>query len=110
MKKALIIGGIALAIIGLIVFSKMTSKKNAVSTYAEVKKGIFEIIVSNSGELIAEKSIDIMGPTIAQAIDQVGNQGGGGRQGGGGSLLFHHQPDACQRFPVPWRRQRLHRS
>ena len=87
MKKVLIIAGITFAIIALIVFSRMTSKKNSVNAYAEVKKGVFEITVSNSGELIAEKSIDIIGPTISQASDQ-GGQGGGGRQGGGGGGGF----------------------
>jgi HlyD family secretion protein len=84
MKKVLLIGGIALAIIALIVFSNLTSKNNIVSTYAVVKKGIFEITVSNSGELIAEKSVDILGPSIGQPDNQKGNQGRGGRQGGGG--------------------------
>jgi multidrug efflux pump subunit AcrA (membrane-fusion protein) len=90
MKKISIIAGIVIAIIGLIVFSRMTSKKNIVNTYAEVKKGVFEITVSNSGELMAEKSLDIRGPVIGQATNQGDNHGGGqgggqggGRQGGG---------------------------
>ena len=81
MKKVLLIGGIALAIIALIVFSKLTSKSNIVSTYAVAKKGTFEITVTNSGELIAEKSVDILGPSIGQEKNQGGNQGGGGRGG-----------------------------
>jgi HlyD family secretion protein len=101
MKKILIFGGVLLAIIALIVFNKMTSKKGVFNVYAEVKRGTFEIAVSNSGELIAEKSIDIKGPEIGQGDDhgpgqQQGNQqsrgagggGGGGNQarGGGGDM------------------------
>ena len=64
MKRILIIGGVVIAIIALIVFNKMTSKKGNINTYAEVKKGLFEITVTNTGELIAEKSIDVKGPEI----------------------------------------------
>lgn len=64
MKKTLLIIGIVVAIVGLIVFNKLISKKVISNTYSEVKKGIFEITVTNSGELIAEKSLDIKGPEI----------------------------------------------
>jgi uncharacterized membrane protein YgcG len=88
MKKYFVIGGIVLAVAALIVFSNLTSKKNVVNSYAEVKKGIFEITVTNSGELMAEKSIDIKGPVMGvtnnQQQQQGQNQGGGNRQGGGG--------------------------
>jgi HlyD family secretion protein len=99
MKKILIFGGVLLAIIALIVFNKMTSKKGVFNVYAEVKRGTFEITVSNSGELMAEKSIDVKGPEIGGGDDhgpgQQGNQGrapggggGGGNQarGGGGDM------------------------
>jgi HlyD family secretion protein len=79
MKKILIITGIVFAIIALIVFTKLISKKNIINTYAEVKKGIFEITVTNSGELIAEKSLDIKGPEIGQGNNRGGYQGGGNR-------------------------------
>jgi hypothetical protein len=93
MKKYLIIGGICLAVAALIVFSNLTSKKNVVNSYAEVKKGLFEITVTNSGELMAEKSIDIKGPVMGvtnqqqqgQGQNQGGNRQGGGGQGGGGN-------------------------
>jgi HlyD family secretion protein len=89
MKKALIITGIVFAIIALIVFNKMTSKKGNVNSYAEVKKGVFEITVTNSGELMAEKSLDVKGPEIGQSDEHGGEQGGNrqgsqGRGGGGG--------------------------
>jgi multidrug efflux pump subunit AcrA (membrane-fusion protein) len=82
MKRTLIITGIvaAVIIIGLIVFNKLVSKKDKVSTYAEVSKGLFEVTVSNSGTLLAEKSLDIKGPEITRTSDQ----GGGGDRGGGG--------------------------
>ena len=71
MKRILIIGGVVVAIVALIVFNKMTSKKSDLNTFAEVKKGLFEITVSNSGELIAEKSIDIKGPEINPGSERV---------------------------------------
>jgi multidrug efflux pump subunit AcrA (membrane-fusion protein) len=76
-KRILIISGVVLAIIALVVFNKMTSKKGNVNSYAEVKKGLFEITVTNSGELIAEKSIDVKGPEIGMGSDR----GGGGDHG-----------------------------
>jgi HlyD family secretion protein len=84
MKRILIITGIVAAIIALVVFNSLTSKKNIFNTYTEVKKGIFEISVTNSGELLAEKSLDIKGPVIGQATNQGENHGpqGGGNQGG----------------------------
>ncbi|TAL64033.1 MAG: HlyD family efflux transporter periplasmic adaptor subunit [Bacteroidetes bacterium] len=75
MKRAFIIVGIVAAITALIVFNRMTSKNKIFNAYAEVKKGLFEITVTNTGELIAEKSIDIKGPEIAQSNDH----GPGGR-------------------------------
>jgi len=85
MKRILIIGGVLVAIIALMVFNKMTSKNKVPNTFTEVKKGTFEITVSNSGELIAEKSLDIKGPEIGQGGNQGRGQGqGGGQQGRGG--------------------------
>ncbi len=85
MKRTLIISGIvALAIIiSLIVFNRLLSKKSEVSVFAEVKEGLFEIAISNSGELLAENSFDIKGPEIQQTEGQRGGQGGGPRMGGG---------------------------
>jgi hypothetical protein len=63
----------------------MTTKKGNVIVYAEVFEGPFEISVSNSGELLAEKSVDIFGPAIGQQNNQQGGgDRGGQRQGGGG--------------------------
>jgi HlyD family secretion protein len=72
MKRILIILVVAAAIVALFVFNKMTSRKGTLNSYAEVKKGLFEISVTNSGELIAEKSIDIKGPEIGMGSDRGG--------------------------------------
>lgn len=86
MKRTLIITGIifAVVIIGLIVFNKLASKKDKVNVYVEVSKGLFEVTVANSGELLAEKALEIKGPEIARTSDQGGDNGGRGGGGGGG--------------------------
>ena len=78
---------VVLAIVALFVFNRIFSKKEKVNLYAEAKRGLFEITVSNSGSLLAEKSIDIIGPELQQTSESGQSQGGGqggGRQGGGG--------------------------
>ena len=72
MKRILIIGGVILAIIGLVIFNKTISRKRNINSFVEVKNGLFEITVVNSGELIAENSIEIKGPEIVR-----GSMGGG---------------------------------
>jgi HlyD family secretion protein len=74
MKRFLIIAGVVIAIAALVVFNKMTSKSVVSNTYTEVKKGAFEITVTNSGELLAERSLDIRGPEMGQQQNQ--QQGG----------------------------------
>lgn len=76
MKRILIIGGLLVAVIALIVFNQKTSRKGSVSSFTDVKKGLFEISVTNSGELLAEKSIDIKGPEIGMGSER-GGQGHG---------------------------------
>jgi HlyD family secretion protein len=85
MKKTSIITGIVvgLTIIALVLFNKMTLKKNTQNFFAEVQKGNFEISISAAGELIPEKSVDIKGPEISQTNNQQGGGGGGGRGQGG---------------------------
>jgi HlyD family secretion protein len=70
MKRALIIFGIVAATAALIIFNRVTSKNKIYNSFTDVKKGLFEITVTNSGELIAEKSIDIKGPEIVQGNDR----------------------------------------
>jgi multidrug efflux pump subunit AcrA (membrane-fusion protein) len=88
MKRTLITTGIvaAVIVIAMIVFNSLTSKKDTASVYTEVKQGPFEITVANSGELEAEKSIDILGPQIQQS-NSPGQRGGGGREMGGGDRM-----------------------
>lgn len=82
MKRTLIITGIVAGaiMIFLFAFNKLVSKKDRDSIYAEVQKGTFEITVSNAGDLQAEKSIDILGPSLQEQS----HQDGGGQRGGGG--------------------------
>ncbi len=86
MKRTLIITGIIAAIITLmlIIFNKVTSKDKSANIYAEAKRGFFEITVANSGELLAENSIEIKGPEIS-----MGNQVGSGSGTGGGHGRMH---------------------
>ncbi len=86
MKRTLIITGIVagLIVIAMFVFNKLVSRKDTATVYTEVMKGQFEITVSNSGDLEAEKSVDIMGPVIKQSSQ---NQGRGGDGHGGGMRL-----------------------
>jgi HlyD family secretion protein len=69
MKKSVIITSaiVVVAIIVAIVIGKVSSKKDMVNLYAEAKKGSFDIIVTTTGELQAEKSTDIIGPDFSQS-------------------------------------------
>lgn len=69
MKKSVIITGIVavLAIIALIVIGRISKKKDIANLYVEAKKGMFEIVVSTTGELQAERSMDITGPDFTQS-------------------------------------------
>jgi HlyD family secretion protein len=69
MKKSVIITGIVaiLAIIALIIIGRVSKKKDVGNLYVEAKKGQFEIVVSTTGELQAEKSEDITGPDFSQS-------------------------------------------
>jgi len=55
------------AIIAMVVISKAKSKKDLANLYAEVQRGEFDIIVTTTGELQAEKSTDINGPEMTQS-------------------------------------------
>ncbi len=83
MKRILIIGGIVVAFAALFAFNKLTTKKNSENVYTEAKLENFEITVSAAGELLAERSVDINGPTLTQS-----NQGGGGGQNRGMDMRF----------------------
>jgi hypothetical protein len=63
MKKGIIVtGSIIGAFLLLFVFNKVTSKDSSEDIFTEVQSGEFEIAVTNSGELVAERSVDINGP------------------------------------------------
>jgi len=76
LKRAAITAGIVIAVAALIAFNRITSGRGKVVMYAEAEKDLFEISVSNSGELIAERSIEIKGPQMAQGRRSMGGQGG----------------------------------
>lgn len=67
MKRTLIFTGIGIgfAFILLFAFNRIASKKNSPDNFASVKKGEFEIAISATGELIAENSVDILGPDFS---------------------------------------------
>lgn len=71
MKKPLIITGLFFltAFLLLFVFNRIASKKTTQDLFAEVQSGEFEIAVSAAGELIAENSVDIKGPEMAEGRD-----------------------------------------
>jgi HlyD family secretion protein len=71
MKKTFIITGIvvAAAFLLLYIFNKLTSKSGLIDEFTEVRKGEFEIAVTLTGELMAERSVDIKGPEFAQGRD-----------------------------------------
>lgn len=64
MKKNIIITSIVVivAIIAMIVINKMVNKEDKSVLYAEVEQGDFEVVVTTTGELQAENSLDIKGP------------------------------------------------
>lgn len=78
-RKIIIFSTIFFALIALFVFNRLTSAKNEAMQFAEVKEGMFEISVSNSGELIAERSLDIRGPDLVQQNQRGRNQMRGGQ-------------------------------
>jgi multidrug resistance efflux pump len=80
MKRTIIVTGIVVVVvlIALVIFNRLVSRQHAVSEFTVVKKGLFEITISNAGELLAENSFDIMGPEIQESQSQ---RGGGGRGG-----------------------------
>src|SRR5512137_2924225 len=69
MKRTLIITGIVavVAIAILIVIGKVTKKKEVANLYVQARKGQFQIVVSTTGELQAERSTDIVGPDFTMS-------------------------------------------
>jgi HlyD family secretion protein len=71
MKKTLIVTSIIIlvTIIALVVFNRLTSKKDSEDLFATAKKGDFEIAITAAGDLVAENSVDIKAPEIARGRD-----------------------------------------
>jgi multidrug efflux pump subunit AcrA (membrane-fusion protein) len=71
MKKPLILTAafFITAFLLLFIFNKITSKKSNQEVFAEAVSGDFEISVIAAGELIAENSVDIKGPEMAEGRD-----------------------------------------
>lgn len=71
MKRTIIItiAVVAVTIIALIIFNKLTTKKDGEELFAEVVKGDFEIAITASGEILAENSIEIKAPEISMGRD-----------------------------------------
>ena len=68
-KSVMIIAGIAatVVIIILILIGKAVSQKGGTNLYVESKRGQFDIVVTVTGELQAENSVNISGPDFTQA-------------------------------------------
>jgi HlyD family secretion protein len=68
MKRTVMITAtcIVIAVIAFIVINRATSKKGVTNLFAIAEKGQFDIIVNTTGELQAEKSMDINGPDFTQ--------------------------------------------
>lgn len=64
MKRTIIITSIivTVAIIAMIVISKLAAKKDTGVLFTEAQQGDFEVVVTTTGELQAEVSTDIKGP------------------------------------------------
>jgi len=89
MRRTIIITGIVagLIVVAMLIFNRIGKSKENAANYAVAVKGPFEISVSNAGELVAEKSVDIMGPDVMQAMQQGSQRGGSGRGGPGGMRI-----------------------
>ena len=75
-KKILITAGVLALIIALIAFNKIASKRGKEEVFVEARTENFEIVVSSSGELLAERSINILGPQMVQGRTRTLNRGG----------------------------------
>jgi multidrug efflux pump subunit AcrA (membrane-fusion protein) len=75
MKKNLIIAGIVIVvtIIIMVAFNGMTTRGNDTVQFTQVQQGKFEVTVVGTGELLAERSVDILAPAV-----MAGGRGGGG--------------------------------
>lgn len=83
-RKIIIASSVFIALLALFLFNRFSTSREGAEVFTEVKQGVFEISVTNSGELLAENSIDVMGPSLIQS-NQMQQGGARGGRGGGGS-------------------------
>jgi len=72
MKKTIIITVLVVVLtsVALTIFVRLTTgNRREVVNFAEAKRGNFEIAISNTGELVAENSIDIKGPNVVMNMN-----------------------------------------
>ena len=71
MKKTVIITGIVVVVLlaALFAFNKFTAMKKMAGLFTEVSEGRFEVAVTTTGELLALKSVDILGPDFTTGRD-----------------------------------------
>jgi len=68
MKKTIIITGIivAVTIVALFIVNKVFTREDTSSIFTEVSEGKFEIAVTSTGELLAERSVNIIAPDVGR--------------------------------------------
>jgi HlyD family secretion protein len=68
MKKTIIITGIVIAvtIVALFIVNKVFTREDTSSIFTEVSEGKFEIAVTSTGELLAERSVNIIAPDVGR--------------------------------------------
>lgn len=71
MRKTVIITAIIVLVssLALIIFVRTTTSDPAEESFAGVMRGNFEITVSSTGEIVAEKALDIKGPNLVQSLN-----------------------------------------
>jgi multidrug efflux pump subunit AcrA (membrane-fusion protein) len=79
MNKKIIITGlvITITIVALVIFNNVASRVDDSNLIVEARLGSFDITISGTGELFAERSVDIKAPEMIQR-NQGGSHGGGG--------------------------------
>ena len=63
-KKTTIIASVVIVVIILIIIGRRSSREGNANLFAQPSFGQFDIIVTTTGELEAESSVDITGPSL----------------------------------------------
>ncbi len=74
-KRSFITLTVIVAIAGLVIFNRLITGNPNDEIFTKVEEGLFEITVTSAGELIAENSVDIMGPSLPQHNNSRGGRG-----------------------------------